>query len=196
MARRWSAVAVLVAMFVVMFVAVGINGADAATTRLRSNQTWTHVIASGAGSTSTASATWSVATPSVRLALTTGTLAAGRCVTVFFDWGSTGHHDGRALRDCRSQDSVSMSFAEPTPNNITGDPQKLGVCFGPDNKQGTCASAPGLTGTVFMDWSIWPDLLRGSPCDLSWGKRSSDGSFAQFLDPDPMRPTSLLSGLC
>jgi hypothetical protein len=80
--------------------------------------------------------------------------------------------------------------------NITGDPQKLGVCFGPDDKKGTCEFAAGRTGTIYMDWSIWPDLLRGSPCDVSWGKRVQNGTFTQFLDPDPMRPTVLASGLC
>jgi hypothetical protein len=191
MARRSGIVAALVALLGT----VGINGASATTANARANQTWTHSIASGTGSTSTATATWSLSTPSVQLALTTGPLPAGKCVTVFFDWGSKGHHDARALRDCRSQDTVSMTFAEPTPNNITGNPQKLGVCFGLDNKKGACEFA-GDTGTIYMDWSIWPDILRGSPCDVSWGKRTEGGAFTQFLDPDPMRPTLLVSGLC
>lgn len=183
---------VVAALLVGLISAAGMNAASART----ATKTWTHSIASGAGSTSTATVTWSLSTPSVQMALTTGPLPTGRCVTVFFDWASNGHHDARGLRDCRSNDTVSMSIAEPTPNNITGDPQKLGVCFGPDNKKGTCEFAAGDTGTIYMDWSIWPDPLRGSPCDESWTKRTPDGGLTQFLDPDPMRPTLLPIGLC
>jgi hypothetical protein len=184
---------VVAALLVGLFSTVGVNAASARTT----TKTWTHTMATGTNSTSTATATWTLTTtPSVQLSLTTGPLATGKCVTVFFDWASSGHHDARALRDCRSNDSVSMTFTEPTPNNITGDPQKLGECFGLDNKKGVCEMATGDTGTIYMDWSIWPDPLRGSPCDESWAKRTQDGALTQFLDPDAMRPTLTLLGVC
>lgn len=188
MLRRIVTSAVLVGLLS----AVGLNTASAGTT----TKSWTHTMATGTNSTSTATATWSLATPSVQLSLTTGPLAAGKCVTVFFDWASSGHRDARALRDCRSNDTVSTSFAEQTPNNITGDPQKLGMCFGLDNKKGGCEFAGGLTGTIYMDWAIWPDPLRGSPCDESWVKRTQDDSLTQFLDPDAMRPTLTTLGVC
>ncbi len=103
-------------------------------------------------------------------------------MTAFFDWTAKGHHDARALRDCVSADTVTFSFPDATPSNITGGPDKLGLCYAPLDKKGVCVHAIG-TEVPTMDWSPWPDLTRSTPCDLSWASRAGDGTFSSFTDP-------------
>jgi hypothetical protein len=167
----------------------GTNGAVAAT-----SQTWSQQIAAGTQKSS-ASATWSTDAETLQLSVTTGSLAAGKCVTVFFDWKSSGHFDARAVRDCKSNDSLSMSFTEAKPNTIVGGPNKLGVCYGPDDSKGTCLFKSGASGTVFMDWTPWPNSTRSNPCDETWTKRAANGALTQFVDPHPTRAT-VVSGSC
>lgn len=192
MARRWGVVAALLAVLAT----VGLNGATAATVALaKGTRTWTQGIASGGKTTSIGTATWGpVSAPSMNLSITTGTLAAGKCATVFFDWTSKGHHDSRAIRDCRSNDTLTQVFAEPLPTNITGGPQKLGVCYGEDDRRGTCTQIG--TGGIEFTWSVWPELTRTTPCDLSWVHEAADGTRTEFFDPHPQAATLSAPGLC
>ena len=187
MLRRLSAIGVLAGLLV----GVGVTGASAATTY----SSWSQDIVTAARTTSTATATWSASTPYLRLDLRTGALAAGKCVTVFFDWASSGHHDARALRDCKSNDTLSSVYAEPTPTNITGDPQKLAVCYGLDDRHGHCVDAAAL-GMIEMTWAAWPDLTRPRPCDLTWVRRDANGVLTQFLDPHPKMSRLRALGSC
>jgi hypothetical protein len=180
----------LVGVLAALIFTVGMNGAAAATA-----QSWSQPIATASQTTSKASATWSQADQTLHLTLTTGALAAGKCVTVFFDWKSSAHYDARALRDCKSHDTFSMSYTEARPNNIVGGPNKLGVCYGPDDSKGTCLFKAGAVGTVPMDWTPWPDPSHGNPCDETWKKRAVSGTVTQFVDPHPMQST-MVSGKC
>ena len=194
MARRWRVVAVLVAGLVPLLLSAGLNGAAAATAK-RAGSTWTQGIATASKTTSTASATWGPpSAPAVSLAITTGTLAAGKCVTLFFDWTTSGHHDARAIRDCRSNDTLSQAFSEPLPTNISGGPQKLGVCYGDDDRRGTCTQIG--TGGIEFTWSVWPEPTRSHPCDLSWVHRAANGTVTQFIDPNAQQATLSAPGVC
>jgi hypothetical protein len=157
----------------------------AAAAAVASDPSWTGSFpaASGRapGSRGSVTATWNVQTHALSLTVATGKLAAGRCLTVYFDWTSKGHHDARAVRDCRSNDHVTVAFADASPANITGGPEKLGLCYALNNKQGTCLRHKG--SMIRMDWAPWPDLTRTSPCDLSWVRRNSDGTTSSFIDP-------------
>jgi hypothetical protein len=168
----------------------GTNGAAAAAT----SQSWTHQIGAGTQKSS-ASATWSTDAQTLQLRVTTGTLAPGKCVTVFFDWKSSAHYDARAVRDCKSNDSLSKSFTEAKPNNIVGGPNQLGVCSGSDDTKGTCQFKSGAARTIFMDWTPWPDSSRTDPCDETWVKRAANGTVTTFVDPHPTQGT-LVSGRC
>ncbi len=135
-----------------------------------------------AGTSSSVTVTWNTATSTLSLSVTTGTLAAGKCVSAFFDWTARGHHDARALRDCANGDTVTFSFPDATPSNIVGGPDKLGLCYAPLDKKGVCVHAIG-TAVPTMDWTPWPDVTRSTPCDLSWASRGTDRSFTSYLDP-------------
>ncbi len=143
---------------------------------------WTGRIAGESATSSTATIVWNPRTYGLTLRITTGTLAAGHCVTAYFDWTSHGHHDARSLRDCRSTDTVSYSFSDSTPSNIAGGVNKMGVCYAVQNKLGTCVVGHG-THKPAMNWSPWPDASRVSPCDLSWVRRNADGTISSFIDP-------------
>lgn len=143
---------------------------------------WQSRIATASGTTSVASAGWDARTGTVRLAVSTGDLAAGSCVTVYFDWASHGHHDGRAVRSCRPHDSIASTFGDDAPTNLVSHPGKLGVCYGAADKRGTCVRGAG-TRYVTMDWTPWPDITRTTPCDLSWTRRNANGTVSTFLGP-------------
>jgi hypothetical protein len=155
----------------------GVDVGNAATGDL----TWTGQIAASAGTSSTATATWNPSTYYLSLRITTGALSAGRCVTAYFDWSSKGHHDARAVRDCKSADTVTYAFADATPSNIVGGPNKLGVCYAPNDKLGTCVQGHG-THVPRMDWTPWPNVSRATPCDLSWIRRNADGTTSSYID--------------
>jgi hypothetical protein len=186
LARRLAAAAAVCATFL----GVGLGVADSAGAAT-GDLSWTGRITGGSATAGTATVVWNPKTYGLTLKLTTGALAAGRCVTVYFDWTSRGHHDARSLRDCRSADTVSYAFKDPNPSNIAGGVNKLGVCYGVQNKLGACVIGHG-THKPAMDWSRWPDATRTAPCDLSWVRRNADGTISSFIDPhaqlDELRP--------
>jgi hypothetical protein len=167
-----------VALSTIALLGAGILPASAAT----GDQTWTGSMPTASGTSSTVTATWNTSTYGLTLSVQTGTLGAGKCVTAFFDWSATHHHDSRALRDCKSGDTVTFSFPDATPSNITGGPDKLGLCYAAQDKKGVCVHGVG-TAVPTMDWTPWPDFIRSTPCDLSWSTRGADGSVTSFLDP-------------
>ena len=57
---------------------------------------------------------------------------------------------------------MSFAFTDATPSNIIGGPSKLGICFGPENKLGTCDKAKG-TEVPSMNWTPWPNITRSTP---------------------------------
>lgn len=156
---------------------------------------WTGKIATASGSTSTGGAGWDAKTGAVRLTVTTGSLAYGYCVTVYFDWSSTSHHDARALRDCRAHDTATYTFSDSSPTNLRGTLSKLGVCYGPADKRGWCVTGVG-THFIYMDWTPWPDTTRTTPCDLSWVRRNASGTVSAFLDPHPLLGRLTSTGHC
>jgi len=143
---------------------------------------WQANVTTAAKSASTGSAGWDATTGTVRLSVSTADLAAGSCVTVYFDWASHGHHDGRALRDCLPHDSISYTFGDDAPTNLAGRPGKLGVCYGAADKRGVCVQGVG-TSYVTMDWTPWPDITRATPCDLSWARRNTNATVSAYIDP-------------
>jgi len=156
----------------------GITTANAAT----GDVSWTGSIATATKTSSSATATWNPKTYYLSLKVTTGKLAAGRCVTVYFDWTSHGHHDARAVRDCQSSSTASYVFTDATPSNIAGGANKVGVCYGPQDKVGVCVRGHG-SQEPRMDWTPWPNLTRSTPCDMSWVVRSAAGATTSFIDP-------------
>lgn len=180
-ARR---VALAAALALIAVLGVGLSSAAAAT----GDQTWTGSIPTASGTTSTATATWNPSTHALLLVVRPATLAAGRCITMYFDWMANGHHDARAVRDCRSVDKTSYHFPDATPSNITSGVEKLGICYGPEDKKGTCVRHAGAA-TPAMDWTPWPNYSRTSPCALSWSRRNSNGTITTYLDPHSQAST-------
>jgi hypothetical protein len=172
-------------------IGTGVAAANAAA----GDVTWSAKIATSAGTSSTGTVVYNPNTFYLDLQVTTGTLPAGRCVTVFFDWSAKGHHDSRAVRDCRSGDTVSFAFPDATPSNITGGASKLGVCYAPNDKLGTCDETNGTT-VPKMNWTPWPDITRTTPCDLSWDRRNADGSISTYLDPHSQSAGLASPGAC
>jgi hypothetical protein len=181
-------------VLVLALLGTGLTAASAAV----SDRSWTGSLPSAAGmpsgSRGSVTATWNVQTHALSLTVATGKLAEGRCLTVYFDWTSKGHHDARAVRNCRTNDRLTVAFADATPANITGGPEKLGLCYAMNNKQGTCLRHKG--SMIRMDWSPWPDLTRTSPCDLSWVRRNSDGTTSSFIDPHSAQSRLGTNGAC
>jgi hypothetical protein len=180
-----------VSVFTVALMGTGAVAAVAAA----ANPSWTGQIASASGTKSSGSASWNVTTHALSLKVVAGKLASGHCVTVYFDWTSKGHHDARAVRDCRSNATVSYQFSDATPSNITGGPEKLGVCYGPNDKKGVCVRDVG-SATIRMDWTPWPNLTRTSPCDVSWYRLNSNGTTTSFIDPDSQRSKTASGKTC
>ena len=170
-------VALTAVLSIFALLGLGLSSAAAAT----GDRTWTGRISTAAGTSSTATATWNPGTRSLLLIVRTGTLGAGRCVTVYFDWTAKGHHDARAVRDCRSSDGTSYHFPDATPSNISGGVEKLGLCYGSADDRGTCVRHVGQ-GTPVMDWTPYPNYGRSSPCALSWSRRNSDETLSHYLD--------------
>lgn len=186
LSRRLAAVTILLV--------AGLLSTGAAANAATGDTTWTGQIATAEGTASIATVTYNPKTFFLNLQVQTGVVPTGRCVTVYFDWQSKGHHDSRAVRDCKSDDTVAYAFPDATPTNIIGGPSKLGICYGPDDKLGTCDKAKG-TEVPSMDWAVWPNLTRATPCDLSWDRRNADGSVSSFLDPHSL-VAALKDGAC
>jgi hypothetical protein len=184
---RWSAVRSLLALLVVL-VAVLVVGPVAEA----SSTTWRQSIATASGTASTATVTWNSSPLSVRLSVTTGALAAGKCVTAFFDWATPSHYDARAIRDCRSNDTLTYTFTEPTPSTLSGQASKHGICYAVKDGHGTCTGQ----GSIIMDWTPWPDTTRSAPCDMSWVLRDTNGHQSTFIDAHPRSPTLSSDGIC
>jgi hypothetical protein len=172
----------------------GLLATGAAANAATGDVTWTGQIVTADGTASTATVVYNPKTYYLDLQVSTGAVAAGRCVTVYFDWSAKGHHDARAVRDCQSNTTVSFAFPDATPSNIVGGPTKLGVCYAPDDKLGTCVLAKGTT-VPSMNWTPWPNLTRTTPCDLSWDRRNTDGTVTTFLDPRSQYAT-FVNGSC
>lgn len=145
-----------------------------------------------ASGTSTGTITWNNTTFTEQLTVRTATLAAGKCVTVFFDWVSHTHNDARAIRDCRSNDTLTFSFSEGDTSQLSGKASKFGMCYGLKDQRGTCVGQKTITN----DWTPWPDTTRTAPCDLSWVLRSSTGTQTSFMDPHPTSAVLRAGGTC
>lgn len=189
--RRSRRIAVALAVLCGLLFAGGAVSATAAT----GDVTWSGSIATAAGTSTRTTVVWNARTRYLRMWITTGTLAAGSCVTTYFDWSSNGHHDARALRDCRSNDAVSYSFADSSPSNILKGPNKLGICYGTADKRGVCARAYGLV-TPMMNWTPWPNLTRTTPCDLTWVRRNTDGTTSSYVDLHSQRSGLVSAHAC
>lgn len=183
-ARVRGAIAVLVLATLVVLV-----GGQAATA---ASSTWGQSITTAGGTQSTGTARWNTSPLSVRLSVTTGTLAAGRCVTVFFDWASPTHYDARAIRDCRSNDTFTYTFTEPTPSSLSGTASKHGICYGTQDTHGVCSGS----GSIVMDWTPWPDKTRSDPCVMSWALRNANGGQTSFIDTHPRTATLSAANTC
>jgi hypothetical protein len=181
--RTSSRLLAAVLLSTVALLGAGLVPASAAT----GDHVWTGSMLTASGTSSAVTATWNTSTFALTLSVQTGTLGTGKCVTAFFDWSAKGHHDARALRDCKSGDTVTFSFPDATPSNIVGGPDKLGLCYAALDKKGVCVHGVG-TAVPTMDWTPWPDLTRTTPCDLSWSLRASDGTVTSFLDPHSLLP--------
>jgi hypothetical protein len=127
-----------------------------------------------------------------KLTVKTGTLATGKCVTVYFDWVSHTHNDARAVRNCQSNTTLTYTFTETDTSQLSGKVSKIGDCYGIKDQRGTCFG----TQTITNDWTPWPDTTRTSPCDLSWVLRDANGRITKFLDPHPTSAALGSGGTC
>jgi hypothetical protein len=164
---------------------LGASPASATTT------TWNGSLAAASG-TSTGTITYDNQAFTEKLTVQTGTLATGKCVTVFFDWVSHTHNDARAIRDCKSNDTLTYSFSESDTSQLSGKVSKYGMCYGLKDQRGTCIGQKTITN----DWTPWPDTTRTAPCDLSWVLRNANGSLTMFIDPHPTSTTLRPGGTC
>jgi hypothetical protein len=164
---------------------IGASPASAAIT------TWTGSLPVAKGST-TGTITWDNRAFTEKLTVKTGTLAAGKCATVFFDWVTHTHNDARAIRDCKSNDTLTYSFTEADSSQLTGKVRKFGLCYGVKDQRGTCTGQRSITN----DWTPWPDTTRTAPCDLSWVLRNANGALTTFIDPHSTSATLRPGGTC
>ena len=171
---------------IVLTALAGATGASA------SSRTWKQSITTAGGTQSSATITWNTSPLSVRLSVTTGALAAGKCVTAFFDWATPDHYDARAIRDCRSNDTLTYTFNEPSGTGLSGQAKKHGICYAVKDGHGTCTGQ----GSIIMDWTPWPDTNRSTPCDMSWVVKNADGTTTSFIDAHPRSPTLGSGGTC
>ena len=185
-ARQRALAPVLLTLLALVGSVVWAAPADAAST------TWKQAIATANGTQSTGRVTWQTSPLSVQLTVTTGTLAPGKCVTVFFDWATPTHYDARAIRDCRSHDTLTHTFVEPTPSTLSGQANKYGICYGLKDTHGTCIGQ----GSIYLDWTPWPDTTRPDPCHLSWIVRNANGTVTSFIDTHPRSATLRPGGTC
>jgi hypothetical protein len=183
--RRLARRTALSLALVVLTAVLTATGANASTT------TWQHSMTTAEGTQSKATITWQTSPLSVTLTVTTGVLASGKCVTAFFDWAAAKHYDARAIRDCRSNDTLTHTFNEPSGTGLSGRASKYGMCYAIKDQHGTCVGQ----GSIHNDWTPWPDTSRTDPCDMSWVLKNSNGTITSFIDPHPLTP-SLVNGSC
>lgn len=162
------------------------------TTAQAATTTWRQSLAAANGTTSTGTITWDNTAFSEKLTVKTGTLATGKCVTVYFDWVSHTHNDARAVRNCQSNSTLTYTFTETDTSQLTGKASKYGVCYAIKDQRGTCIG----TQTITNDWTPWPDTNRTAPCDLSWVLRNANGAIVKFLDPHPTSAALRSGGTC
>jgi hypothetical protein len=132
-----------------------------------------------AGSSGTV--TWDAATKTVRITTVAGALAAGKCVTTWWDWlTSHGHYDARAVRVCKSGQQSTKTWSGED-SRVTGL-QKLGVCYGADNQTGSCKTGPGAVSASgspnFCNWTTGSYTIKasGPPQSCSGGDPTSPTS--------------------
>jgi hypothetical protein len=133
-----------------------------------------------AGSSGTV--TWNTSSRTVTITTVAGTLPAGQCVTTWWDWytAGAGHYDARAVRVCRSGQSATRTWSGE--NSRVNGLQKLGVCYGADNRRGDCQAAPGST----------PITVSASFCNFTTASSTlkSNGSVLACSGGDPTKSTS------
>ena len=132
-----------------------------------------------AGSSGTV--TWDAATKTVTITTVAGTLASGQCVTTWWDWlTSGGHYDARAVRVCRSGQQRTRTWSGEG-SRVVGL-QKMGVCYGPDNRTGSCKAGPGAVSASgspsFCNFTTASLTLKsnGSTLSCSGGSPTSSTS--------------------
>jgi hypothetical protein len=125
--------------------------------------------------------TWDAKTKTVTITTDTKELN-GQCLTTWFDWATNdgSHYDARAVRVCKSNTSRSHTWREQS-NKVSGM-HKLAVCYGPNNKKGTCKWDPGSVRSV------------GNPrfCNFSASSITVPSNAADQVctGGDPTKPTS------
>ena len=124
---------------------------------------------------------WDASTKTVRIITVAGTLAAGKCVTTWWDWlTSHGHYDARAVRVCKSGQQSTKTWSGED-SRVTGL-QKLGVCYGADNQTGSCKTGPGAVSASgrpnFCNWTTGSYTIKanGPPQSCSGGDPTSSTS--------------------
>ena len=144
-------------------------------------QSGTVTIAQGpAGSSGTVR--WDTATRTVTITTVAGTLPSGQCVTTWWDWytAGQGHYDARAVRVCRSGQSFTRTWSGE--NSRVSGLQKLGVCYGANNKTGSCQPDPRSTAITvnasFCNLTTASTTIKssGSVLSCSGGNPTSSSS--------------------
>ncbi|MEV6967590.1 hypothetical protein AB0M47_21045 [Hamadaea sp. NPDC051192] len=113
-----------------------------------------------------------------------GTLASGWCLDSLFDWKvSSGHHDARAWRTCRSTASIDSEVIDSA-STIQGL-QKAGTCYGPDQQTNTsasqCVNATGFLITVVNSINV------AFPNNCAYHKtRNVDNTVISFSGGNPL----------
>jgi len=133
-----------------------------------------------AGSSGTV--TWNTSTRTVTIKTVAGTLPSGQCVTTWWDWytAGAGHYDARAVRVCKSGQTATRMWSGE--NSRVSGLQKLGVCYGADNKTGDCKTAPGSTAIT----------VSARFCNFTTGSSTikSNGSVLSCSGGDPTKSSS------
>ena len=133
-----------------------------------------------AGSSGTV--TWNASTRTVTITTVAGTLPSGQCVTTWWDWytAGQGHYDARAVRVCRSGQSFTRTWSGE--NSRVSGLQKLGVCYGANNKTGSCQPDPRSTAITvnasFCNFTTASTTIKstGSVLSCSGGNPTSSSS--------------------
>src|SRR5207247_5497617 len=95
--------------------------------------------------------TWDASTKTVRITTVAGALAAGKCVTTWWDWlTSHGHYDARAVRVCKSGQQSTKTWSGED-SRVTGF-LTLGISSGSVDQTGSGKTGPGTASA------------SGSPC--------------------------------
>jgi hypothetical protein len=122
--------------------------------------------------------TWDASTKTVTITTVAGTLAAGTCVTTWWDWlTSGGHYDARAVRVCKSGQQYTKTWSGED-GRVIGL-HRLGVCYGLDNRRGSCQAGPGAASASgspsFCNWTTSSYTIKasGPPQSCSGGDPTS-----------------------